>query len=355
MIISQNILEIVKFLVLVVVSYFFMQLLTNKKKSISIVGTILVCCSSCVAWRGDIVAILSGELAILALNKIITSKEFVIKISLSMWLGLSPILMAVEGNSWLGFSNYLFIIYIAIAIWVILKNRDLYRINKQSLMRAIPCIIVASVCGIVAMLVKGNPARIMPEGTENNGLMHLFSYGYSIFLPFVDTGKNIVYSSFLSLFPLSLVLAMVYVYKKEKHLEFLMPMIIAVVIESIWCMVQPEILGKIFGFSKYGYIEAATTAVSLGCIYLYIYMIANIDENVFSMKTSIKIVLGFLVLYFLVPRPDVFMSKGYMYILAMLITLLYFLFINFADERYRKVLLVVLTIWSLISFMPVFI
>lgn len=346
-------LNLVTYLLFIIVTYFFMQLLTNKKKNISIVGTILVCCSSCVAWRGDIVAILSGELAILALNKIITSKEFIIKISLSMWLGLSPILMSLGGNSWVGFSKYLFIIYIALSIWVILKNRDLYTLNKQSLTRAIPCILVVLFCGIVSMYVDGS-YTIVPEGTESNGLMHLFSYGYSIFLPFVDTGKNIVYSSFLSLFPLSLILAMVYVYKKEKHLEFLFPMIIAIVIESIWCMLQLEILDKILGFSKAYYIEAATTAVSLGCVYLYMYMIANIDENIFSMKTSIRMVLALLVLYFFIPRPSVFMTKGYMYILAMLITLLYFLFINFADKRYQKVLLVVLTIWSLISFIPAF-
>lgn len=347
----EIILEILKFIVFIIVTYLFMELLTNKKRNISIVGTVLVCCSSCIAFRGVINAILCGQAIILAIDKIMTSDKIVIKVIASAIIGLSAGLYNVcNPVEWSGFEQLLLFVYLAMLIWVVLKNKNMLKITKRTILSAIPCLIIG-----IALYMLGirNASCIMipPEKTETNGLIHLVSYGYSMFLPFVDTGKNIVYSSFLSIFPLSLILAIVYVYKNEKHLEFLLPMILVIVIESIWCMTGLEILGNILKFSGL-YMEVCAAAVSLACVYLYIYMIANIEENIFSMRTSVKVVLGLLVLYFLIPRPDVFMTKGYMYVLAMLITLLYFLFINFADKRYQKVLLIVLTIWSVISFIP---
>lgn len=338
MFISQNILEVVKFLVLAAVSYFFMQILTNKKKNIDIVGTILVSCSSYIAWQGVSNAILLGEIIVLALYYFINSENVMKKVVSILALTLSMVSLFCT-EQLLSVDKALLFVYIAMIVWIMIKSIINYKGNSSNKIN-----ILISLSVIICLLQQGlsevNINELLVENS-GNGISRLFSYGYSIFLPFVDMGANIEYSGFLSIFPLSLIAAMIYVYKKEKHLEFLMPMIIVIVLESILCMTKN--------------IECCAVAVSLGCIYLYIYMIANIEENIFSMKTSIKIVLALLVLYFLIPRPDAFMTKGYMYILAMLITLLYFLFINFADERYKKVLLVVLVIWSLISFLPVFI
>ena len=75
MFISQNILEIAKFIILVIVSYFFMQILTNKKKNIDIIGTILVSFYSYIAWRGVSNAILFGEIIVLALYYFMNSEN----------------------------------------------------------------------------------------------------------------------------------------------------------------------------------------------------------------------------------------------------------------------------------------
>ena len=66
-------------------------------------------------------------------------------------------------------------------------------------------------------------------------------------------------------------------------------------------------------------------------------MLANIDENIFSIKTSMRMTLALLVFYFLIPKPKIFMSGGYIYALSSAITLLYFLFINFGNPKYKKV------------------
>ena len=284
---------------------------------------------------------------IILFDNIIKNKKVLIKVILSMLLGFAlghyskTYYHTHEVNS---FSTVLAFTYIALAIWRILQYRKDFKLTKKTVITMLVCILVA--LPFAGKVLYDNCRNTIPSTLierETNGMIHLFSYGYSVFLTFVDTGKNIVYSSFLSIFPLSLIMAMAYVYKKEEHLDFFMPMIIAIVGESTFCIIKTPI---------YMYFDCVAGAVALSCIYLYMYMIANIEENVFKMKDSAKIVLAFLVFYFLIPRPEVFMSKVYMYVLAMLVTLLYFLFINFADKRYQRVLLVVLSIWSIVSVVP---
>lgn len=340
--------EVILYLALVVITYFFMEMLTDKNRKVSIVGTILVCCSAFTVMRNVKVTILCGESIILLFDNIVKNKKVFIKIVLSMILGFAfgfyskTYYHTHEVNS---FSTILFFTYIALAIWRILKYKKDFKFTKKTCLIAILCVLVA--VPFWGKVLYDSSYNTFPSASierETNGLVHLFSYGYSMFLPFIETGKNVVYTSFLSVFPLSLILAMVYVYKKEKHLDFLIPMIIAIVCESIFCMIKTPI---------YMYYDCVAGAVGLSCIYLYMYMFAHIEENIFKLTDSAKIVLGLLVFYFLVPRPEVFMSKGYMYAISAVITLLYFMFINFADKRYQKVLLVVLLLWSLISTVPV--
>lgn len=332
------ILEVVKFIVLAIITYFFMQILTNKKKNISIVGTILVACSSYIAWNGVPMAILLGEIIVLSLYYFMNSQSKTKKILSILALILSIILMFSIAQ-FVNEEKAMLFVYVALVIWLTIKD---FINNKDSFGKRINILIstILTFCLLQQVFINTNIEELLNQNS-GNGLSKLFTYGYSMFLPFVDIGENINYAGFLSIFPLSLIVAMIYVYQKEKHLDFLMPMIIVIVIESVLCMIKN--------------IEICALAVGLGSIYLYIYMIANIEEKVFSMKSSIKLVLGLLIFYFFIPRPNMFMTKAYMYILAMLITLLYFLFVNFYDERYQKVLLIVLALWSIMSFVPAFI
>lgn len=293
-----------------------------------------------------------GELGIIALNQFMTSENKYLKaisiLVISVIIGLFGF---VEKGQIVIFKKLLIFTYLAIAIWVVLENKSKLKFNKWDK----DWLIYFTISGIIIAVCENLFANVLPETSvqlkQGNGIKHLFSYGYSIFLPFVDLGENYIYSSFLSLFPLPLILSMIYVYKSEKHLNFLMPMILVIVAQTIFCITRLPLF-KIIGWQSDWNMSLCVPAISLSCIYLYMYMIAHIEENMFKLKDSAKIVLVFLVFYFLVPRPEVFMSKGYMYILAMLITLLYFLFINFADKRYQKVLLVVLSIWSIVSSVP---
>lgn len=350
---------IIKFIVLVFVTFFFMQVLTNKNKKLSIVGTILVCCSSFIVYRGIPIAIILGELAIILLDRIFICKNKILK---SLFAVVLLIVLWFYGKEYSvgyyrdhisnSFTRVILFTYLALAVWLIIKNTKELSKWKKIVLSILPFILTIAVFIITRCYYLSYANDILDLDNEKNGILHLFSYGYSMFLPFTDVGENALYSSFLSIFPLSLILAMIYVYKKEKHLDFLMPMILVIVMQSIFCMIRIPIL-EFFYININMYLDYVAGAIGLSCIYLYIYMFANIDENIFKLADSAKISIALLIFYFLVPRPEVFMSKGYMYAISAVITLLYFMFINFADKRYQKVLLVILVLWSLISTVPV--
>lgn len=343
--------NVILYVALVAITYFFMKVLTDKNKKLSILGTILVCLSSFTIYRGVAFALILGEIAIISLDRIFASKNKILK---SLFAGLLLGTLWFYGREYSvgyykdyalnGFTRMIFLTYLALAVWLILKNTKELPKWKKVVFCVLPFAITIAIFAVARFHYLPFANGVLDLDNEKNGLLHLFSYGYSMFLPFVDTGKKIVYSSFLSIFPLSLIWAMIYVYKKEKHLEFLLPMIFAIVGECVFCMLTKTSM----------YYDCVAGAIGLSCIYLYIYMFAHIEENIFKLADSAKIVLALLVFYFIAPRPETFMSKGYMYAISAVITLLYFMFINFADKRYQKVLLVVLVLWSIISTVPVF-
>lgn len=353
------IIEIVKYIVFIITTFFFMQVITDKDKKVSIVGTLLVCASSIIAYRGVINAILCGEAIVISVNQFITNKKSIIKMLCICVIGLA---IGFYHNGlhyeWMGLEILVAPIYIAIIVWTIWKNKKDFKFEKQDMVYTIIGVIIGAVLCYFGLRYYSylHIVQTIPDDVQGNGLTHLMSYGYSMFLPFFETENNLVYSSFISIFPLSLIVAMLYVYKKEKHVEFLMPMIIILVLESVFCMTRNGLFNIIDSTSEpfpMLYVQLCANAVNLGCIYMYMYMIANIDENIFSITTSMRIVLALIVFYFFIPRPEVFTSKGFLYGITAVITLLYFLFINFADPRYKKVLLWVLSIWALISSVPV--
>jgi len=66
--------DILKFLVLVLITFFSCQVITNGKKRISYIGTLLICFSSAVVEYRDsglIEAIMAGELVFLSFSRLL--------------------------------------------------------------------------------------------------------------------------------------------------------------------------------------------------------------------------------------------------------------------------------------------
>lgn len=366
-VLEQPIIEVIKYVLLFFSTYYFMMLITVNDKKIAKVGTIIVCLSSYLFFWGVPNAIICGQAIVLAIYHILTSEKKTTKALLTVAIGvLAGAYLGFNDGYYTGFERLLFFVYVAVTIWVILDNKTRIKFKKEELKYFIPCIVLAVLLCIGTIWIYNANVQFSPflnvdenghkvielEETKGNGLQYLLSYGYAPFLIFTELSENLEYMSFLSIFPLSLILAMLYLYKKEKHIEFLMPMIIVITLECIFCMTKLPIF-KFIGFTESLRLEVCANAVSLACIYLYIYMIANVKESVFSLTKSAKVILGFLVFYFLIPRPEAFASRGYMYSIVCIITLLYFIFINYTDSRYKRVLSVILVMWAVASFFPV--
>lgn len=297
-------------------------------------------------------SLIIGELSIICMNQFLCSKNKYIKPLSIAILGFCIGSYAfLDKGDLIAFRNLSMLTFVALAIWLVLEKKQELKLEKTNYI----WIILSLIAGFIISFVFGNiiaSLEMSKYSGGENGLPYLFSYGYSMFLPFLNLESKYLYASFLSIFPVSLIVAMIYVYKTEKHETFLMPLIIVIVLQSIFCMTKLPIF-KIIGWDNTWNMSLCASAISLASVYLYMYMIANIDENIFSIKNSMRMTLALLVFYFLIPKPEIFMFRGYMYGLACLITLLYFMFINFGDKRYKKVLLILLVIWSVISSAPV--
>ena len=297
-------------------------------------------------------SLILGELIIICINQfLVSNKKGVKALSLAVLGCCLGVYTWFDAGDLIAFRNISIFTYFALTIWLILEKKNLIKFEKLDLIWYILSLAFGLIVAIVLRYLYHFTGTTTYSGGEN-GLAYLFSYGYGIFLPFLNFENKYLFSSFLSIFPVSLIVAMIYVYKTEKHEKFLMPLIIVIVLQSIFCMTKLPLF-KIIGWQTTWNMSLCASAISLASVYLYMYMIANIDENIFSIKTSMRMTLALLVFYFLIPKPKIFMSGGYIYALSSAITLLYFLFINFENPKYKKVLLVMLAIWSLISSVPV--
>lgn len=79
--------DVLKFLILVLITFFTCQIITDGKKRISYIGTLLICFSSAIIEyidSGLVEAIVSGELIFLAINQLLkgSSKQILYAIAI---------------------------------------------------------------------------------------------------------------------------------------------------------------------------------------------------------------------------------------------------------------------------------
>ncbi len=344
-----------KLLSLILITYELCSLITNKNKIISVVGTIMVTFSGFMQWWSIVDIVIYGELAIVLLNKFMTSEKFSIRILCLLGIAIAAIsyIFTFYPPYMVSF-GYLFL---ALAIWIMLKNRKIYKITLKD-----GCVIGVMILFIVYLCLRywnlsANTLHILMNTsypgerseTGGNGIVYLFSYLYNFLLPFMNVGDNCSVASIISIFPIPMIMAIYYIYKKEKHAAFLLPLAIVAVLETVFCISGfPQIISNITLF-KYVIVERAAVAVGFANFYILIYMLANIQEELISMKSTIKVSILIMIVLCFVPLPEVIASRNYLSIFAGILCLYTFLFLNQHDSRYRKVLLAFLTIFTLVG------
>lgn len=344
-----------KILATILVTYELMRIITNDKKYLSLIGTILVACSSFVNWWMSVDILVFGELAVIAFNQFMLSKNKKSKILWSTVLaysGISYILSLYP--AWIISFGYIFL---SLAIWVIIKNRKEYQFKIFDFVCLFGIILAIAAFGMYFYHISYDAIHSISHssypGARNeeggNGIKFLFSYLYSFMLPFGQKFNTKELGSFLSFFPIPMIIAIIYIYQKGKHINFILPLLIVLCLESIWCMTGlPNIIAKITLLNKVP-VERCAVAVGLGTIYLYIYMFANVEERFIKQSHSVYIILSILILLFFIPLPNDLNTKLNLYIFIIVETIGGFLLLNIGDKKYETLFFVFAVIITLVS------
>lgn len=289
-----------RLLALLLSSFELLMIISRKNKLASLVGTLLITFSPAVQWwySNFIVDILIiGNFSIVAIDKFMLEKRKSIKY---LYI-LALIVLAV---------SYVFIfypawqisfayVYLALLIFIVIKNRKIYKFNLYDLFAII--IGIAAVCGIllryynmskdtlnILMNTDYPGARFELGG---GGAKILFSYIYSMYFPFFDTANPCEYSSMLSFFPMAMILSCIYILRnkgRKEHFKFLIPVWTVTIILSIFSLTTTSSV-----FSKITLLYMCPpfrVIVPLGFsqILLLIYVIGNIksEDRILNNKTS---------------------------------------------------------------------
>lgn len=288
-----------KLTLLALVTFEFCMMITNKKKLISLTGMLLLTFSAATQWWYATEYFIWGMLALVLFDKFMLAKNMKIKLLCTLGLfisGLSYIFIFYP--AWQLAFGY---IYLAVAIWIIAKNRKEYKFKWVDLLLfVIVAILIGAIVG--RFLVKSSealsttlntdyPGERFEIGGGQNAEKIVFSYVYSFLFPYVEMNNPCEFSGMISFYPIPIILAVLFIIKgiknkDKKTFAFIIPMLAVSILFSVWTFFKTnDVLARI----TFLYMVPATRmAVTLGVtqVLLLIYMMANIDKNTVLIKND---------------------------------------------------------------------
>ena len=333
-----------KFYGLLLVTYELFKVITDESQGMSIIGTIVVVFSGAVQWNfNKIDSLIWGELIVVLLNKLLNQEN-----SKNKTLYIFGIMISIVAYAFTftGYAISFGYVFFALTIWILIKNRNDIK-NNSVLLVGVTAISIA--CAVILRIkIPFNYNDVIEP--EARGLSILYSYLYNILLPFNNLGEETaLFGSFLSAFPIPMLIALYYMYKNDNHIEFLLPIVIISVLETVFCMSGlPDVINKITLFSNVS-LSRGVAGVSLASVYIMFYMIKHIDKKVFSVTSAMRVVVVLMIAIGFIGYPENFRTKNYMMLFMIEACLLSFLFLIFHDENYKKTLLFFLCVFALIG------
>ena len=215
---------------LVLVSFEFGMLLTNKNKTLSLAYALLITFSPIVQWwfaiNGLVEQLIFGQLGVLLIHWYMTIDDYKKRILIAIGLMVSVgTFILVFYPSWQIPYAYIFVL---LAIWIFLKNRANFKYNIKDLI----------IFGAVFLIFSAVMTHVLDNSLETikiilnssypgsqvfngDGSLNAFAYYIpSIFFPLKQSGllANVCnYSVFVDLFPIPLILsAVVLLYQRTK-------------------------------------------------------------------------------------------------------------------------------------------
>ena len=341
---------VIKFIALTITSFKLFSIITNKNKKMSIAGTIVLAFSGCVMGNLDkIDSLVLGNLITILIHKIIEEKSYKKIIPMILIIIVSSIAYMYTFRPFAISFGYLFF---ALILWIIWKNINEIKNNKSKIIALGIAIVFGVIGAISAEVFFGNIYRDYVEYNMSAGLSGIFTYLYTPLLVFNDIKDPSIWAGIVSVFPIPMCIALYYMYKKEEHSEFLLPVLIVTVFETIYCISGfPEIINKFTMLSGVSAVRVVP-AVQLANLFIIFYFLGNIKDFSFRLSHQMRItVISICVLVF-IKYPTQFSGLKFLYLFAAELTLLTFMFLNHSDKNYQKVFLIILVIISALSGIP---
>ena len=342
---------VIKVIALIFASFELFSIITNKNKKMSIAGTLVLAFSGCVMWNLEkIDAIVLGEIITVLIYKIVNETK--IKKMLPMMIAVviaSIIYMYIFRPFAISFGY----VFFALILWIISQNRKEIKGNKTKIIVLSLTLIISVISAICAEVFFGNNYGDSVENNLSAGISGIFTYLYTPLFGFNEVENPDIWAGIISAFPIPLALALYYMYKKEEHSEFLLPIVLVTVLETVYCISGfPEIISKFTMLSEVSAVRVVP-AVQLANLFIIFYFLGNIKESLFKLKYIIRITIVAICILAIIKYPTQFVGNGFLYLFAAELTLLTFMFLNYSDVKYQKVFLVLLSLLSLISGIPV--
>lgn len=340
----------IKFFALVLSSYELFYIITNNNKNVSVAGTIVLAFSGCIVWNfAKIDAIVLGEVITVLIYKIIKEKKFKKNILKAIAIFGCAIGYIYTFRPFAISFGYLFF---ALILWILISNRKELKENKNNKILLTLTIIISMIFAILAEIFFPNVYGENSQGL-NAGIDGLFSYLYNPFLPYNTFEEIEDLGSFITMFPLPLIISLFYMYKKENHLEFLLPVTVITVLETVYCISGfPEVIAKFTMLSKVGGLRVVP-AVQFANLLMLFYIMENVNDLNLKMKHTIRITIILVCILVFIKYPIIFATKKYLYLFVCELSLLSFLFLNYSNKKYRKVFLIMLILFTLLGGVPV--
>lgn len=227
------------------------------------------------------------------------------------------------------------------------EKTDKADLAKKSSFKYVLLIGILLVCVLGIIFYNYKPMKALEK---KSGINYLMSYTYDIFKVF---DKNMKYenssclSTFISVFPIGLIIGIVYIFKEEtKHLRFIAPIIFVSILELIFLAanISISILPNyilILGFN-------------LLQIYMILYFMARVEEKLFSLTKAAYVALAGLVIYMFMPIPTN-LNKIILDLSYIVFVLEAYVVLNYADKRFWRLTSWVFTIICLFDFAGSFI
>lgn len=254
-----------RFLALFLASFEFLMLITNKKKSLSFIGAVMIVFSPTIQWwyatNSLMEMIISAEVGLVLFDKYSKSENFKLKTLYMLVIAICVgTFVLTFYPAWMIPIAYIFVPFL---IWIIIENRKNIHITKKDIIAFI--LIVLIFAGLMARILMKSWDTIMATlNTVYPGKRVVLERGsLKVYIGFVINSLLTILTSIdnpcdmtvmMDFWPVVLVLLGIYVLKEKKHdILITMCLVVCLILHAYYIFAMPEWLAKITLFSRTWY------------------------------------------------------------------------------------------------------